>query len=458
MGATPLNKLRHNQKETNMQTQSLLTDKKIRAEISYLSASPRLINMPRAYAVMKEQGLDAMVPTTHKNLYYATGHMPDSVLGDFQDLTAAAVLPADEKVSPMLVASDYDLAYLVTHPTWMPELRMFGAKERSSATFLLEVLSKGLGIETELRDPLRALYTETRSHVEPDIYTALTRALSDTLPSGQVRVAFDDLRVGNEIRRRLGDRIHVVDGLHHFRKIRMVKTPAELKLLRKSASINDVAVMEAAAAAGAGRKMSAMVDAYRMSMVRQGGSAMGQRGMMFGAGPDGGFVLDNEYAEAKILSAGDVIVLDCVGKYQLYHCDTARTGIVEKASAQLTKKHDAVREALETAEAQLKPGANTLDLAALAANVLTKHGLNLNLTTLAWHNVGLDVVEYSHPSERTGGWTVEPGMVMNLELFHRDPDIGGVHMEDSVHVTPTGLEYLSALPREVLVTGTPSNK
>jgi Xaa-Pro aminopeptidase len=203
----------------------------------------------------------------------------------------------------------------------------------------------------------------------------------------------------------------------------MVKTPAELKLLRKSASINDVAVMEAAAAAGAGRKMSAMVDAYRMSMVRQGGSAMGQRGMMFGAGPDGGFVLDNEYAEAKILSAGDVIVLDCVGKYQLYHCDTARTGIVEKAS-----------------------------------NVLTKHGLNLNLTTLAWHNVGLDVVEYSHPSERTGGWTVEPGMVMNLELFHRDPDIGGVHMEDSVHVTPTGLEYLSALPREVLVTGTPSNK
>ena len=90
----------------------------------------RLINLPRAHAVMKEQGLDAMVATTHRNLYYASGHMPDSVYGDFQDLNAAAILLADEKVPPMLVASDYDLAYLVTHPTWLPQLRMFGAKER----------------------------------------------------------------------------------------------------------------------------------------------------------------------------------------------------------------------------------------------------------------------------------------------------------------------------------------
>ena len=114
--------------------------------IERVKATPpsRLINLSRAYAVMKEQGLDAMVATTHRNLYYTSGHMPDSVLGDFQDLTAAAVLPGDEKRYPTLVASDYDLAYLVTRPTWMPQVRMFGAKERSSATFLLEVLSRGI--------------------------------------------------------------------------------------------------------------------------------------------------------------------------------------------------------------------------------------------------------------------------------------------------------------------------
>lgn len=425
------------------------------AAIKRLKTTPpaRLINLPRAHEVMREQGLAAMVATTHRNLFYASGHMPDSVYGDFQDLTAAAIVPVDPNMPPTLVASDYDLAYLVTHPTWMPQLRMYGAKERSSATFLLEVLSKGIGIETALRDPLRASYAATRKTVESDVYAALARAIDDSLPAGPVRVAFDDLRVGVEIRHRLGDRIDVVDGLHIFRKIRMVKTPAELVLLRKAAAINDVAVREAAAAATSGRPMSDMVNAYRMAMVRQGGTFMGQRGMMFGAGPDGGFVLDNHYAEAKILSRGDVVVFDCVGKYELYHCDTARTGVVEVPSAKMSRLHDVVHEALTASEAKLRPGVNTEEVKAIGAAVLSKGGLDLGLTTLAWHNVGLDVVEYAHPSERTKGWVVEAGMVMNFEIFHRDPDIGGVHLEDSVHVTPNGLEYLSALPREVIVTG-----
>jgi len=175
--------------------------------------------------------------------------------------------------------------------------------------------------------------------------------------------------------------------------------------------------------------------------------------MMFGAGPDGGFVLDNRYAEAKMLAEGDVVVFDCCGKYEMYHCDTARTGIVGKASARLSELHAVIREALETAEAKLEPGVNTEELKAIAADILSAHGLNLSLTTLAWHNVGLDVVEYAHPSERTKGWVVEAGMVMNFELFHRDPDIGGVHLEDSVHVTASGLEHLSMLPRDVIVTG-----
>jgi Xaa-Pro aminopeptidase len=413
----------------------------------------RLVNLPRAYAVMREQGLAALVATTHRNLYYASGHMPDSVLGDFQDLSSAAIIPADVTAPPTLIASDYDLAYLVTRPTWMPRQRFFGAKERSSAGFLLEMISKGIGIETALREPLREYYRSTRDTLEPDIHRALARALADVLPEGPVRVGFDDLRVGLELRKRLGDHIEVVDALHVFRKIRMVKTEPEIALLRHAAEINDNAVREAAAAALPGRPLSSMVDAYRLSMVRQGGTFMGQRGMMFGAGPDGGFVLDNRWAESKILADGDVVVFDCVGKYELYHVDTARTGVVGRAPARLEQLHSIVREAIGAAEAMLKPGVNTEATKAAAAEVARRHGLDLGLTTLAWHNVGLDVVEYAHPSERTQGWVVEPGMVMNLELFHRDPDLGGVHLEDSVLVRAQGLEYLSSLPREVLVTG-----
>jgi len=297
------------------------------------------------------------------------------------------------------------------------------------------------------------LYGATRATAEPDVYTALTKAIADSVPGGKVRVAFDDLRVGHEVARRIGDRLEVIDGLHPFRRIRMVKTAGEVALLRKAAAMNDVAVYEAVAAATRGRPMSDMVNAYRMSMVRQGGTFLGQRGMMFGAGPDGGFVLDNRYAESKILADGDVVVFDCCGKYEMYHCDTARTGIVGRSSARLSELHAVVRDALAAAEADLRPGVNTEELKAIAADILSSRGLDLGLTTLAWHNVGLDVVEYAHPSERTKGWVVEAGMVMNFELFHRDPDIGGVHLEDSVHVTEGGLEYLSSLPRDVIVSG-----
>lgn len=415
----------------------------------------RFVNLARAAQVMAERGLDAMVATTHKNVYYLSGHMPDSVYGDFADLNAAAILPASAAAAPALVASDYDLAYLVTHPTWMPELRMYGARARSSAAFLLEMLSRGIGIETELRGPLRQLYGDTRATCADDVITAIAGYIRDGLPEGPLRIGFDDLRVGGQVRALIGDRIDVVDALHDFRAARMVKTPDEIELLRHAARINDIAVQDAAAAAAAGKPMYAMVDAYRMSMVRQGGTFMGQRGMLFGAGPDGGFVLDNDYAEARILASGDVIVFDCIGKYKLYHCDIARTGVVGNPPARLIEIHAVIKEALAAAEAALRPGVHTNDSKEAAAAVLARAGLNRDLTTLAWHHVGLDVVEYAHPSDRVKGWIAEPGMVMNLEIFHRDPDLGGIHLEDSVLVSERGLEHFSRLKREILIAGTP---
>ena len=402
---------------------------------------------------MARHRLDAVVGSGYKNLYYLSGHMPDSILGHFHDILGAALLPARDDIAPALCVSDYDLAYLVTRPTWMPELRLFSAKTRSSASYLLRMISDGVGIDTALRQPLREAYAATRATSTEDLLSAVCAWFEENLGADtRWRVGFDDLRFGAQVAERLGGRIEVVDALHVFREIRMVKTAPEIELLRQGARINDQALAQASHAVAPGSPVMAMVDAYRSSVVAQGGRFLGERGMMFGAGPDGGFVLDNDWAEGRTLQCSDVVVYDAIGTYKLYHMDIARTGTVGEPSPRLRKLHGIVRDALAAAESKLAPGVQTTHCRAEAEAVITGHGLEPMLTTMVWHGIGLDVLEYAEPAHKTRGWTVEANMAMNFEVFYRDPEVGGVHLEDTVIVTPTGLEHLSRLPRELIVT------
>ena len=415
--------------------------------------SPTLVNIDRAHQVMERHSLDAVVGSGYKNLYYLSGHMPDSVLGQFHDILGAAVLPARSDVTPALCVSDYDLAYLVTRPTWMPELRMFSAKARSSASYLLRMIADGVGIDTSLREPLRAAYLKTRELSSEDLVSALCGYFEANMGARSTwRVGFDDLRLGGQVAARLNGRIEVVDALDIFRDIRMVKTAPEIELLRAGARINDQALIDASKVVGHGEPVMALVDAYRSSVVRRGAKFLGERGMMFGAGPDGGFVLDNDWAEARRLGAGDVVVYDAIGTYKLYHMDIARTGAIGEPSRRLVELHNIVRDALAAAEAALRPGVQTMDARAVAEKVIAGHGLEPMLTTMVFHGIGLDVLEYGDQVHKTRGWTVEANMAMNFEVFYRDPEVGGVHLEDTVMVTPTGLEHLSSLPRELIVT------
>ncbi|MBM4231883.1 MAG: aminopeptidase P family protein [Gammaproteobacteria bacterium] len=412
-----------------------------------------LVNIERARAVLGRHRLDAVVGSGYKNLYYLSGHMPDSVLGHFHDVLGAAILPVRADIAPALCVSDYDLAYLVTRPTWMPDLRLFSSKTRSSASYLLHMISAGVGVDTTLRQPLREIYTATRAHSTEDLMSALESFFSEHVQGGaRWRVGFDDPRVGARLAERLGGRIKVVDALEILRDIRMVKTAPELDLLRRSAAINDAAVRDAANAVADGRPIMAMVDAYRSSVVRRGGRFLGERGMMFGAGPDGGFVLDNDWAEARTLARGDIVVYDAIGTYKLYHMDIARTGVIGEPSKRLVELHGIVREALATAESMLRPGVQTMDARAAAEQVIAGRGLEPMLTTMVFHGIGLDILEYGDPSHKTRGWTLEADMAINFEVFYRDPEVGGVHLEDTVRVTPSGLEHFSKLPREIIVT------
>lgn len=399
---------------------------------------------------MSEHRLDALIATEDANLYYLSGHAPDSVLAHFYDTWDAAILPRPADAPPCLIISEYDLAYCVTHPTWMPALRVYGA-EWSSAAGLLDRINRGIGIDTELRGPLRELYQKTLPSRAPSLIEAILRYIREELTGGALRIGFDDLRLGTAVQQKLGDRLEAVDGVPALRRTRLTKTAAEIELLRAGAGINDAAVRAASSAIAEGRPWYDMVRAYRRVLTERDAKPSGERGMLFGSGPDGSFVLDQRYVERKRFATGDAVVLDAICTFRMYHADMARTAIVGEASKRHRALYAAVRDALELAESRLRPGIHTAEAQKWAAEVLVKHGLEPGLATLVFHPIGLNVFDYGSAEEAANGWVIEPSTAMNFEVFYRDPEHGGVHLEDTVLVTERGIEHFSAFPRDMIV-------
>ena len=123
--------------------------------------------------------------------------------------------------------------------------------------------------------------------------------------------------------------------------------------------------------------------------------------------------------------------------------------------SRLTKRqrelYDAVRNSLGASEHELRPGAHTRTIEKGAAEILRKHGLEPGLATLVFHPIGLNVFDYASPEEAANGWTVQASTAMNFEVFYRDPEFGGIHLEDTVLVTDSGIEHFSKFPRDMIV-------
>jgi len=194
-----------------------------------------------------------------------------------------------------------------------------------------------------------------------------------------------------------------------------------------------------------------MVDLYRLELARTGAKPSGERGMLFTAGPDGGFVMDHEYVESQHFSMGDAVILDAISSYRLYHADIARTAVIGEPNKKQSLIYDTLLEILVEAEDVAKAGVHTSDLTDRAVKTLEGRGLERALATLIFHPIGLRVFDYGSLEGTANGWSLESGTVLNFEVFYRDPDVGGIHVEDSIVISQTGNSRLGALDRALYV-------
>jgi Xaa-Pro aminopeptidase len=195
---------------------------------------------------------------------------------------------------------------------------------------------------------------------------------------------------------------------------------------------------------------SDLTRAYRRALVEHDARHLGERGMMFGTGDASSFSLPA--GDDRALTPGDAIVLDCLGTWRGYHMDLARTGVVGAPSAAQKLRFEAVKAALEEVEAtRMRPGVHTADVRALTRDVIARFGLRAELVSVTTHAVGLEVFEFPFPDSLANGFALGEGMIVNTEVFYRDPELGSFHLEDSVAIEAEGCRLLAPLPRELVV-------
>ena len=171
------------------------------------------------------------------------------------------------------------------------------------------------------------------------------------------------------------------------------------------------------------------------------------------AGPNG--ALPHAHPGKRMLSEGDLVVLDFGGVYDSYCVDLTRTVSVGSAAGRARDVYAAVREAHDRAIAAVAPGRSRFDVDRAARDMLAERGLGEAFGHSTGHGLGIEVHEDPRITRRRADVdardeALEPGMVFTIEPGAYLAGWGGVRIEDDVLVTEAGVEVLTDVTTELL--------
>ncbi|MDA1184731.1 MAG: Xaa-Pro peptidase family protein [Acidobacteria bacterium] len=229
----------------------------------------------------------------------------------------------------------------------------------------------------------------------------------------------------------------------HLDRLRMIKTPREIEILRYNARISAEALRRAIEVSGPGRFEYELEAEATHWMLTHGLQAAAYPAIV-GSGPMGNrwHYEDN----GRRMAAGELVVMDYGGSLDHLTVDITRTWPVSGrfSEAQRTAYQttlDAQRAIIDA----IRPDVSRETVRRIAERIFEAQGFSPRYAYLG-HYVGLSVHD-------VGDWDLpfEAGMVLAIEPIIDIPDQQlHIRIEDTILVTPTGAEVLSAaLPKDV---------
>ncbi|MDQ2896022.1 MAG: Xaa-Pro peptidase family protein [Actinomycetota bacterium] len=276
--------------------------------------------------------------------------------------------------------------------------------------------------------------------------------VAEILPAGELRLGFDDsdltIRRHARLRERLPERVTLVAAGGLVERLRVVKEPREIELVRTAAQVADTALAEILAQGLIGRTERSVADALESAM-RTHGARRPSFDSIVAAGPHG--ALPHAQPRDVPIAAGQMVTIDWGAEVEGYCSDCTRTVAAGEPTGRARELYELVLGAERAGLEAIRPGVGGREVDAAARTVIQAAGHGEHFGHGLGHGVGLEIHEAPRLSMRSTDTlqestlvTVEPGVYVPGEL--------GVRIEDLVMVTADGAETLTSIDKELLVT------
>jgi Xaa-Pro aminopeptidase len=229
--------------------------------------------------------------------------------------------------------------------------------------------------------------------------------------------------------------------------LRMVKSLAEIELIRRSVALNSEAYARALACARPGVAESALAAEIDYQMRLLGAQkpafetivAAGARSALPHASPT-----------ANTLRHNQLLLIDMGASREGYASDMTRMAFLGRPGRKIRGLYAAVLEAQLAATDALRPGVPAGRIDGVARRVLRAHGLEGALAHSTGHGLGLEIHEPPRLGRRERT-PLEADMVVTIEPGAYLEGFGGIRIEDTVVVTSSGCEVLTPTSKELLI-------
>ena len=228
---------------------------------------------------------------------------------------------------------------------------------------------------------------------------------------------------------------------------RQIKSPSEIATIKKACAISDQAFNDLLKFVEPGKTEMEIANFLDFKM-----RDLGASGISFDTIVASGkrSALPHGRATHKPIEFGDTVTVDFGCYYDHYASDMTRTFFVGEVSPKMQEIYHVVQQAQQAVTNISAPGLTYADYDRAARDMIETAGYGEAFSHGIGHGLGLDVHEIPYFSKTSQECLAEHMVITNEPGIYLE-NIGGVRIEDDLHITSQGVEVLTLAPKELIV-------